>query len=76
MFKTILECPNCRNEIALEDARTEIPLSEQSTQYKKVQLVYTRQNMPNKNSFKPKPLRSAGHGNESLPCADPLHVSA
>ena len=32
--------------------------------------------LPPNNSFKPKPLRSAGHGNESLPCPAPLRGSA
>ena len=44
MFRTLIHCPNCRNEISLEEARTTIPtipLPEQSTTFKKVSLVYT-----------------------------------
>jgi len=41
MFRTLLNCPYCLNEIALEDARTEVPVPEESTWRKKVQWVYT-----------------------------------
>ena len=41
MFKTIVHCPNCRNEIALEDARTELTPPGQSTWRRTVKLVYT-----------------------------------
>ena len=44
MFRTLICCPNCRNEISLEEARTTIPavpLPEQSTTFKKASLVYT-----------------------------------
>ena len=41
MLKTLVHCPHCRNEIALEEARTEIPDLAQSTWNKKVQWVYT-----------------------------------
>ena len=44
MFRTLICCPNCRNEISLEEARTTIPaiqLPEQSTPFKKASLVYT-----------------------------------
>lgn len=44
MFRTLIRCPSCRNDISLEEARTTIPavpLPEQSTGFKKVSLVYT-----------------------------------
>ena len=44
MFKTLLSCPNCRNEISLEEARAfipAVPLPEQSTTFRKASLVYT-----------------------------------
>jgi uncharacterized protein YbaR (Trm112 family) len=44
MFRTLICCPNCRNEISLEEARTTIPavpLPEQSTTFKTASLVYT-----------------------------------
>jgi uncharacterized protein YbaR (Trm112 family) len=41
MFKTVLQCPNCRNDVSLESARTEIKLPDQSTGWKKAQLIYT-----------------------------------
>jgi|SRR5688500_15148366 len=44
MFRTLLRCPSCHNEISLDEARTTIPaipVPEQSTTFKKVSLVYT-----------------------------------
>jgi len=41
MLKTLIECPHCRNEIALEDARTDIPVPELSTWKKAVGWRYT-----------------------------------
>jgi hypothetical protein len=41
MLKTLLRCPNCQQRIALEDARTDVPVPEQSTPRKEVFLRYT-----------------------------------
>ncbi len=44
MFRTLIRCPSCRNEISLEEARAVIPavpLPEQSTTFEKASLVYT-----------------------------------
>jgi hypothetical protein len=44
MFSTDIRCPNCRNEISLEEARSTIPSipdPERSTTFKKVSWVYT-----------------------------------
>ena len=41
MLKTLLDCPNCGNAISLEEARTEVPIPELSTAYRKVKWVYT-----------------------------------